>query len=74
MVKIGVTIVYTGRSTFIVRTTYKCLYNWRASVASEPLGSELVIGGHITLGGNHRTICGSDVGLFLLLLPCTQFS
>ena len=38
-----------------------------------PLGPGLVIKGRITLDRNHWTICGSDVGLFLLLLFFSVF-
>ena len=37
------------------------------------LGPGLVIRCCITLDGNHWTICGSTVGLFLLLLSCSGF-
>ena len=56
MVKIGVTIVCAGRSTL----QYLRLIS---------LGPELVIGGHITLDGNHWAICDSDVG-FVAAVTC----
>ena len=54
----SITIVCPGRST--LQYLRLNVYNLRAS---EPLGPEFVIGGHITLDGNRQTIYVGDVGL-----------